>query len=126
MAATTGFGAASMVLMTSCNEGSAGGRPNSVMSAPAMKVRAAQLSTMAWTDASAEAVSMACLMPWRTAADSAFTGGEFTVSTATPSCVVRSITSLTWVMFSSLLPPGCGVETYVAHDVRGRPGGPGG
>src|SRR3989475_12151377 len=63
--------------------GSAGGLPNSVMSAPAMNVRPAQTITMAWTAES----DMACLRPssrpCRTCWLSAFTGGLLTVSTAT-------------------------------------------
>src|SRR2546427_6741847 len=63
--------------------GSAGGLPNSVMSAPAMNVRPAQTITMAWTAES----DMACLRPssrpCRTCWLSALTGGLLTVSTAT-------------------------------------------
>src|ERR687893_816864 len=53
------------------------------MSAPAMKVRPAQAMTTALTAASAVARSSASRMPSRTAAERAFTGGEFTVMTAT-------------------------------------------
>ncbi len=93
IAATTSFGLASIARITSCNDGPVIGLPNSVISAPAMKVRPAQASTMARTLPSCPAFSMPERIPSRTAADSAFTGGEFTVSTATPSCVVRSVTA---------------------------------
>jgi hypothetical protein len=64
------------------------------MSAPAMNVRPSQISTTALTAASAIACCMPLTMPSRTCCDSAFTGGEFTVSTATSPCAVRSVTAL--------------------------------
>jgi len=68
------------------------------MSAPAMNVRPAQISTMPRTAGSAAACAIPATMPWRTAADSAFTGGEFTVSTAMSPSSVRSVTAFTSVM----------------------------
>src|SRR3990172_5201973 len=57
-AATTGLAQPSMQSSTSWNPGSFWGLPNSVMSAPAMKVRPAQAITMALTPASAVAVEV--------------------------------------------------------------------
>jgi hypothetical protein len=68
------------------------------MSAPAMKVRPAQAMTIAFTAVSAVARSSASRMPSRTAAERAFTGGEFTVMTATSPSSVRSTTGLIAVM----------------------------
>src|SRR5919108_203053 len=80
---------------TLCRLGSVGGLPNSVMSAPAIKVRPAHVMTMAWAAESA----MACLRPsWRpcrTCWLSALTGGLLTVSTATRP---RRSRSTDWVM----------------------------
>jgi hypothetical protein len=85
MAATIGFGEFSSSVSTSLRPGGFGGLPNSVMSAPAMKVRPAQVSTMACTCGSAIALLMHSRMPPRTAALSAFTGGLLTVTMATTS-----------------------------------------
>src|SRR5436305_1797280 len=82
MAATTGFGQFSSAEITSPRLGGCGGLPNSVMSAPAMKVRPPQVSTIAFTSASEAAVFTFSKMPRRTAAESAFTGGLFTVTMA--------------------------------------------
>ena len=71
-----------------------GGLPNSEMSAPAMKVRPSQISTMALTAGSAAACAMPSLRPSRTLADSALTGGELSVSTAMSPSRVRSVTAL--------------------------------
>ena len=79
---------------TSCRLGACGGLPNSVMSAPAMKVRPSQISTTALTAASAIACCMPLTMPSRTCCDSAFTGGELRVRTAMSPCAVRSVTAL--------------------------------
>ena len=80
MAATIGFGEFSIATSTSCRPGGFGGLPNSVMSAPAMKVRPPQVSTMALTLLSAIASLMQSKIPPRTAALSAFTGGLSTVT----------------------------------------------
>ena len=52
------------------------------MSAPAMKVRPAQVNTIAFTSGSAAALFTQSKMPPRTAALNAFTGGLLTVTTA--------------------------------------------
>src|SRR5690348_8009097 len=83
-----------MVSHMSCRLGACGGLPNSVMSAPAMKVRPSQISTMALTAALPNACCMPLMMPSRTCCDSAFTGGELTVSTAISPSTARSVTAL--------------------------------
>ena len=65
--------------------GGFGGLPNSVMSAPAMKVRPAQVSTMPLIAGSATAALMHSRIPPRTAALSALTGGLLTVTIPTSS-----------------------------------------
>ena len=82
MAAITGLVAFSTTSCRLRSVGSTGGLPNSVMSAPAKKVRPSQISTMAPTAESPMAVSTALATPWRTALERAFTGGELTVMTA--------------------------------------------
>ena len=82
MAAMIGFGEFSIGTSTSARPGGFGGLPNSVMSAPAMKVRPPQVSTIAFTSASAIAAFMHSKMPPRTAALSALTGGLSTVTMA--------------------------------------------
>src|SRR6476661_5585305 len=95
MAATTGFGEFSISESTSLRPGGFGGLPNSVMSAPAMKVRPAQVSTIAFASGSAIARLMPSRIPPRTAALSAFTGGLLTVMTATASLRSSLTTSFT-------------------------------
>ena len=80
MAAMIGFGEFSIATSTSCRPGGFGGLPNSVMSAPAMKVRPPQVSTIALIEGSAIASFMQSKIPPRTAALSAFTGGLSTVT----------------------------------------------
>src|SRR5438874_70101 len=58
-----GFGEFSIRTSTSARPGGFGGLPNSVMSAPAMKVRPAQVSTIALTSASAIALFMHSKVP---------------------------------------------------------------
>src|SRR3981081_3875605 len=70
-----GFGEFSIAVSTSGRPGGFGGLPNSVMSAPAMKVRPPQVRTIAFTSGSAIALVMQSRIPPRTAALSAFTGG---------------------------------------------------
>ena len=82
MAATIGFGEFSITMSTSWRPGGFGGLPNSVMSAPAMKVRPPQVSTIACTCGSVIALLMQSKIPPRTAALSAFTGGLLTVTMA--------------------------------------------
>src|SRR3981081_3174620 len=85
MAAMIGFGEFSITVSTSWSPGGFGGLPNSVMSAPAMKVRPAQVRTIAFTSGSAIALVTQSKMPPRTAALSAFTGGLLIVTMATTS-----------------------------------------
>src|SRR6201998_1064532 len=80
MAATIGFGEFSISVSTSCRPGGFGGLPNSVMSAPAIKVRPAQVRTIAFISGSAMALFMHSRIPPRTAALSALTGGLLTVT----------------------------------------------
>src|ERR1700675_1754006 len=95
MAATIGFGEFSIAVSTSWRPGGIGGLPNSVMSAPAMKVRPAQVRTIAFTSGSAIALVMHSRMPPRTAALSALTGGLLTVTMATTSRRSSLTTSFT-------------------------------
>jgi len=83
--ATIGFGEFSITVSTSCRPGGFGGLPNSVMSAPAMKVRPPQVKTIALISRSAIAFFMHSRMPPRTAALSALTGGLSTVTMPTTS-----------------------------------------
>src|SRR3954470_5439029 len=98
----TGFGAFSIAACVAGSDAPLGGFPNSVMSAPAMKVRPSQISTMALALGLAPAFSIPSLMPSRTAAESAFTGGEFTVSTAMSPSRLRSVTELMAAMVAPL------------------------
>src|ERR1700724_2795707 len=102
MAATIGFGEFSITVSTSCRPGGFGGLPNSVMSAPAMKVRPAQVKTIAFTSGSAIARLMQSKMPPRTAALSAFTGGLLIVTMATTSR--RSSLTTSFTRFSLGIP----------------------
>ena len=98
MAAITGLGAFSIISWTSNREGPREAPPNSVMSAPAMKVRPSQISTMALTAGSAVAALKPSNRPSRTLAERAFTGGEFRVMTAMSPSIERSVTGLMAVM----------------------------
>src|SRR6058998_3309890 len=90
-----GFGLCSISARTSWRPGSFGGLPNSVISAPAMNVRPAQVTTTAPTAASAVARVTPSRRPWRTCWLSALTGGLLTVSTAMRP---RRSRSTDWVM----------------------------
>ena len=90
----TGFGLPSSAPWTSGSVAPCDGLPNSEMSAPAMKVRPAQISTIALTAGSAAACWTPSRRPSRTSADSALTGGELMVSTAISPSRVRSVTAL--------------------------------
>ena len=68
--------------MRSCREGDSGGLPNSVMSAPPEKPRPAPIMTIALTAGSAAAAFSASIACERSACESAFTGGESSVTTA--------------------------------------------
>src|SRR5947207_9536075 len=83
---------------TPCSPGSTGGLPNSVMSAPAMKVRPAQTMTIACTAPSAVACLIPSCSPLRTCWLSALTGGLSTVSTATRPRLVRSTDCVSFAM----------------------------
>ena len=69
--------------MTSIRLGGCDGLPNSVMSAPATKVRPAPVRMIASTPASSRAATTQSMMPWRTPWRSAFTGGLSMVMMAT-------------------------------------------
>ena len=88
MPATMGFVLASSLAITSPKSGDCMGLPNSVMSAPAKKVRPAQVMTIACTVSSARAAASAVVSPSRTAWLSALTGGLSLVMTAMPSSIV--------------------------------------
>src|SRR6476620_9963163 len=115
MAATIGFGEFSISLSTSCRPGGFGGLPNSVMSAPAMKVRPAQVSTIAFTSGSAIACFMQSRIPPRTAALSAFTGGLLTVTIATASLRSSLTTSFTLLSLLSLFPANFALRNLIPH-----------
>ena len=83
--ATTGFEAASIRSHRAEICGSFRFVPNSVMSAPAWKVRPAQWITATWADASASKRSIPAKIPARTSFPSALTGGLSVRITATPS-----------------------------------------
>ena len=86
-AATHGLVAASIASITSGRCGSSGGLPNSVTSAPAIKVLPAQAKITPMTPISASVFATASSKPWRTACDVAFTGGLSMVTVATPSSI---------------------------------------
>src|SRR5437773_2621546 len=92
MAATSGLVASSTRFSSACvfadrdNESSQVFKTsNTLMSAPAMKVVPAPMSTMAWAAGSATPRATACSICSQTAGASAFTGGLSIVTTATPS-----------------------------------------
>ncbi len=85
IAATQGLTAPSSLSTRSGRCGGTGGFPNSDTSAPAMKVRPAQISTTARTEGSASRAATDSQRPWRRAWLRAFTGGLSTVTTAIPS-----------------------------------------
>src|SRR5512138_547802 len=91
----TGFDAFSIAASTSRRFGDLSGLPNSLISAPAMKVLPSHMSTMACTAESATARFTLSTMPSRTACEIAFTGGEFTAMTAMFSSTMRVVTELT-------------------------------
>ena len=108
IAATTGFADASIAAIISMSGRPLGALPNSEMSAPAMKVRPAQMSTIAFAAGSAAASAMRAAMLSRRAAESAFTGGLFTVRTAIPSVTARLVmvsASATWSLPDACLLP---------------------
>ena len=106
----TGFGAFSISIEHVGKHGApARGLPNSVMSAPAMKVRPAQMRTIALTAAFATAASTPRFRPSRTGCDSALTGGELIVTIATSPSIVSSATELiAAIAFLRFGETGCG------------------
>ena len=88
IAATTGLGLESSRSIMAGKDGSSGGLPNSVMSAPAKKVLPAQVSTIAFTASSSMNWRTPSTIASRTALPSAFTGGESMVMTPMPSSTV--------------------------------------
>ena len=115
MAATIGFGEFSIVSSTSARPGGFGGLPNSVMSAPAMKVRPPQVSTIAFTSGSAMALLMQSKMPPRTAALNALTGGLLTVTMAMTSRRSSLTTSFTRLSLDILFLDHC---SWIASNLR--------
>src|ERR1700689_340641 len=75
MAATMGFAELSTALMASCRPGDSGGLPNSVMSAPAMKVRPSQASTPTLISGSCASFATPSMRAARTPTLMALTGG---------------------------------------------------
>src|SRR5262245_26768899 len=116
MAATTGFGEPSIRSSTEWSDGSTGGLPNSVMSAPAMNVRPAHTMTMACTTPSAVACLIPSWSPLRTCWLSALTGGLSTVRTATRPRVERSTDCVIFAL-SELLSRGGGSAAQLLGQV---------
>src|ERR1700738_3202864 len=115
MAAMIGFGEFSLTVSTSCRPGGFGGLPNSVMSAPAMKVRPAQVRTIAFTSGSAIARFMQSKIPPRTAALSAFTGGLLTVTMAMTSRRSSLTTSFTRLSLNTLFLIDFALRNLIPH-----------
>src|SRR5580704_7717998 len=78
MAATIGFTELSTALMASCSPGDSGGLPNSVMSAPAMKVRPSQARTPILSSGSRASFATPSIIAARTPTLMALTGGLLT------------------------------------------------
>ncbi len=97
IAAITGLGAFSMASITSGSAGGEGGRSNSRTSAPATKVVPSQAMTMAATEGSPRADSIAASSPARTACPAAFTGGLSMAMTAMFSWRVTVTTGMSCV-----------------------------
>src|SRR5665213_1034176 len=121
-AMTTGFGESSMRKMNSASW--AGGLSpatillNSRMSAPAIKVFPAPITTMASTAASATAALTPAAIPSGTPGLRALTGGLSIVITAMPSWISRRTSSLTSAMVTaapvfSILPTVTGAESLL-------------
>ena len=94
----TGFAIASIGSSRSISVGASIGLPNSLMSAPAMKVRPAQIITIALIAASADAASSPSAMPSRRTCESALTGGLSRVSSPISPSFVSVAASLMRVM----------------------------
>src|SRR6202165_650698 len=115
MAATIGFGEFSISVSTSFRPGGFGGLPNSVMSAPAMKVRPAQVSTIAFPSGFATPLLMHSHTPPRTAALSAFTGGLLTVTMAMTSRRSSLTTSFTRLSLNILFLVNFALRNLIPH-----------
>src|ERR1700687_2298951 len=115
MAAMIGFGEFSISVSTSWRPGGFGGLPNSVMSAPAMKVRPSQVSTIAFTSGLAITLLMHSKIPPRTAALSAFTGGLLTVTMAMTSRRSSLTTSFTRLSLNTLFLVNFALRNLIPH-----------
>src|ERR1700731_1969062 len=115
MAAMIGFGEFSISVSTSCRPGGFGGLPNSVMSAPAIKVRPSQVSTIAITSGSAIARFMQSRIPPRTAALNTFTGGLLTVTMATTSRRSSLTPSFTLLSLNIPFPADFALRNLIPH-----------
>src|SRR3984893_4921291 len=115
MAAMIGLVEFSISVSTSCRPGGFGGLPNSVMSAPAIKVRPPQVRTIAFTSGSAMARFMQSKMPPRTAALNAFTGGLSTVTMATTSRRSSLTTSFTGLSLDILFLTNFALRNLIPH-----------
>ena len=94
----------------SCRPGACGGLPNSRMSAPEMKLRPAQASTIALMPASFFALASSSCRPTRTEWLSALTGGLSMVRTRIPSRFSAFTVSLTRL---SRTVSHCGIEFHI-------------
>src|ERR1700730_9844005 len=120
MAAMIGLVEFSISVSTSCRPGGFGGLPNSVMSAPAIKVRPPQVRTIAFTSGSAMARLMQSRMPPRTAALNAFTGGLSTVTMAMTSRRSSLTTSFTGLSLDILFLTNFALRNLIPHlDIEG-------
>src|SRR5258708_4504149 len=106
-----GLPASSMAWVSSASCGGCGVRPNSVMSAPAMKLRPWHAITRARTAGSALACRTASSRPARTAWLRAFTGGLLTVITATSA--LRAVLTTGVMRVPSVRFDVCGLFTVV-------------
>src|SRR5215510_3531730 len=119
MAAITGFGEFSISPMISGRLGGCDGLLNSVMSAPAMKVRPAPTSTIARVAASPRACVSVLNRPARTTCLSALTGGLSTVMTA----ISPSFCKPTSVVTGSHPPRWCDSDRRSAESIFARGAG---
>src|SRR6202140_1324555 len=120
MAAMIGLGLFSIATSASCRPGGFGGFPNSVMSAPAIKVRPPQVRTIAFTSGSAIALFMQSRIPPRTAVLSAFTGGLLTVAMPITSRRSSLTTSCTLLSLAILLLTNFALRNLIPHlDIEG-------
>src|SRR5205807_10127242 len=94
------------------------------MSAPAMKLRPAPISSIAFTAGSAFPLSTAATMPSGTPGDSALTGGLSTVMTPMSPSFSKRTSSPSAIFHSYLFPPrrhgGHGKEQHFRAHRKGR------